>query len=351
MNDFNVWVTACAHIHSDLRHGRRSLAEAIEQSESGGALGGPPFDWDIMLQLGDISGTQAPPADADGPPVVAQLHAGRKHGRELIYDLVGNHDASGPAEPTQWWFRKWVDPLGEQTQYSGVHAERRPYPIEGTWERYAFRAGNLLFLMMGDRNDGGPPRGRSEMGGWPAGAVTRETFEWWRAMVEANPDSIIVTCAHHVLRDTTTASGCMEGVDSGYHGRYDDAAGASYLYWVGDDADATPFQDYLAAHPGAVDMWLAGHTHTHPDDSYGGKSLIERRWGVTFANCAALTRHHGHKPRPLYPMSRVVGFDAGRSEATIRCYLHTDDHAPQGWYPPAERTVPLRTAFRPPPGT
>jgi hypothetical protein len=55
-----VWVGACSHIHSDLKHGRRSLAEAIEQSEKGGPEGGDSFDWDIMLHLGDISGTQTP---------------------------------------------------------------------------------------------------------------------------------------------------------------------------------------------------------------------------------------------------------------------------------------------------
>ncbi len=28
-----------------------------------------------------------------------------------------------------------------------------PTPIEGTWERYSFKVGNLNFLMMSDRND------------------------------------------------------------------------------------------------------------------------------------------------------------------------------------------------------
>ncbi len=64
----------------------------------------------------------------------------------------------------------------------------RPYPIEGSWERYSFRVGNLLFLMMSDRNDGGPPVGRAKRGGYPAGAVTGETFRWWKTMVEQNPD-------------------------------------------------------------------------------------------------------------------------------------------------------------------
>jgi hypothetical protein len=183
------------------------------------------------------------------------------------------------------------------------------------------------------------------MGGWPAGAITDETFDWWRQMVEANQDKILVTCAHHVLRDTTVASGRGEGVASGYHGKYGDAEGASYLYWVGDETDSTRFQDYLERHPNAIDLWLAGHTHTHPDDRYGGKSHIETRWGDTFANCAALTRHHGHRARPLFPMSRLLSFARGSREASIKCYLHTTDHAAQGWYAPAERTVVLRHPF------
>ena len=53
-----------------------------------------------------------------------------------------------------------MDPTGENSEYSGVHADRRPYPVEGTWERYSFEVGNILFLVMGDRNDGGPPGGK-----------------------------------------------------------------------------------------------------------------------------------------------------------------------------------------------
>lgn len=345
MEVFRVWAGACSHVHSDLRFGRRSLAEAFEQSEFGGSEGGPPFDWNMMLHLGDISGTQTPPTDADGPPVIEQFKALRKHRREQVYCLLGNHDASGPGEETQWWFKKWIDPTGENTAISGVDPRRRPFPVRGTWERYSFVAGNILFLMMGDRNDGGPPKGRGERGGYPAGAITRETFDWWQQQVEGNQDKIIITCAHHVPRDTTTASGRNEGVAGGYHKRFIDEPGASYLYWVGDDIDTNIFHDYFDAHPGAIDLWLAGHTHTHPDDRHGGKELIARRWNVTFANCAALTRYHGDKL--LFPMSRLFTFTKGSTKARIQCYLHTSHHAPQGWYQPAEREADLRHPFLP----
>ena len=59
---FRLWATGCAHVGTDLRVSQReSLAEAIRQSEHGGDEGGPPFDWDIALHLGDLSGSQTPP--------------------------------------------------------------------------------------------------------------------------------------------------------------------------------------------------------------------------------------------------------------------------------------------------
>ena len=345
MDKLHVWACGCCHVHSDLKHGRRSLAEAIEQSEEGGSGGGPPFDWDLMVNLGDLSGTQGPPTDADGPPVIEQLTAGKRHALEQIYCLLGNHDASGPGEETQWWFRKWIDPTGLNPEFSRVRADRRPFPIDGNWERYSFVAGNVLFLMIGDRNDGGPPKGRADVGGYPAGAITSDTFEWWKRMVEQNADRIIVTCAHHMLRDTTTATGRYEGVNGNYHHRYEDAEGASYMYWVGDETDSSAFHDYFAAHPGAIDLWLGSHTHAHPDDRFGRKEMIESRFGVTFVNVGAMTRYHGRAERRWWPSSRLLSFERGSRELRLQCYLHTDHYARQGWYAPAERTIELRHAF------
>ena len=339
----------CAHVGTDLRvGGRESLAGAIRQSEQGGSKGGPPFAWDIALHLGDLSGSQTPPEDDEGQEVVRQFHVAQEHPREHFYNLVGNHDASGVDEPCQWWFRRWVDPTGEHSESSGVDASRRPYPIEGSWERYAFRVGNVLFLMMGDRNDSGPPVGRGARGGYPAGAVSGETFDWWQHMVEANHDSVIVSAHHHMLRETTVASGPWEGFRrddhnewvSRYHGYFPDGAprGASYLYFVDQQPDAQMFERYLADRPGAIDMWLGGHTHTNPDDRTGGRGHVEQKWGTHFVNVCALSRHHG---RLNIPMSRLITFTDGSPEVVVRCYLHTSDHAAQGWYGPAERTLRL----------
>jgi len=352
---FRLWACGDSHVTTDIMYGYESLKQAIVQSEFGDPKrGGPPFPWDIAVHVGDLAGGQLPPTDEDGEEVVRQFKALQKHRREDIYDLAGNHDASGPDEPTQWWFRKWVDPTGENTEFSGIDRRRRPYPVEGTWERYHFEVGNMLFLVMGDRNDGGPPRGRGERGGYPAGAVTEETFAWWKSMVESHPDHIIMTFHHHMLRETTVGSGPWEGFKKNehgkwkahYHGYFEDGApeGASYLYWVGDRRDAGAFENYLEAHPGAIDFWIGGHTHTHPDDILSGRSHLEKKWGVQFLNCSALTRHHAGS----IPMSRVLTFVEGHPEVRVQCYLHTDDHAPRGWYPNVEKIVPLSRPFMPP---
>ena len=355
--EFNVWAAGDAHVGTDLKHRRESLAEALAQSEGRGP--GPGFPWDLLLDVGDLSGNQIAPDEAEGREVVRQYGVLQSHHRAQIYNIAGNHDATGPHDPRpQWWFRQYGDPLGEHTADSGVDPARRPFPVVGAWDHYQFQAGNVLFLMMSDRNDGGPPVGRGERGGYPAGAVTRETFDWWVAAVEANQDKLIVSCHHHMLKETTVASGPWEGYEppdryghrrGRYHGYFPDGGpmGASYLYFVDGNPDAQAFERYLAAHPGAIDLWVGGHTHTHPDDTCGGRAHLERKWGVTFLNCCALTRYHGNRV-PLTPMSRLLTLVAGSDQLRIRCYLHTTDHAPIGWYAPAERVVPLRHAFAAP---
>ncbi len=166
---FKVWVFSDAHVGSDQKNGRESLATALRQSE--GASG---FLWDIALDLGDMSGAQDTPKNPEGEEIVRQFGALRLHHREDIYDLSGNHDRSGLDEPQAVWWRKWIDPTGEHTGFSHVDASKRPFPIDGTWERYSFRVGNLLFLMMSDINEPTQKVGRGTLGGNPGGVVSGE---------------------------------------------------------------------------------------------------------------------------------------------------------------------------------
>jgi hypothetical protein len=348
---FRVWVFSDAHVGSDKAKGRDSLATAIQQSE-----GPAGFKWDIALDLGDMSGAQGTPKDDEGQEIVRQFGVLKRHRREQIYDLSGNHDRSGLDEPQAWWWRKWVDPAGEHTEFSRVDAAKRPYPISGTWERYSFRVGNLLFLMMSDINEPSQKVGRGTLGGNPGGVVSGETFRWWQENVEKNPSSIIISAHHYVLKNTTVASGEWEGmrrVENGwqpwYHGYYSQGTpqGASFLYWVDSKPDSAAFENFLAAAP-RVDLWLGAHTHTSPDDTFGGKSHVEKRWNTTFVNVAGLTRYHGNPEtsQNRVPRSWLFTFTDGSDQVTARCYLHGNEFAPQGWYAKSERVITLSKPFR-----
>ena len=336
---FKLWAISDAHVGTDIKYGRESLAEAILQSENS-------FDWDVCLNLGDFSGSQIPPDDEEGLLVVEQYKKSKKHKREDFYDLIGNHDATRYGDkPVQWWFRKWIDPIGENTSYSGVNNLNRNYPVSGTWEHYSFDVGNITFLMLADRNDYPPPRGRGEKGGYPAGTISDETFEWWKSKVIENQGRIIITCAHHMLKETTVATGYDEGCDGGYHGRFTDGAprGASFIYFIGEEEDSNKIDEFLKDKQSPkIDIWLGAHTHTHPDDIINGRSHIEKKYDVNFINVAGLTKYHGKKS---VPMSRLFTFEEGSKKIKVSCFLHTSDYSEKGWYLPAESTLTLSENF------
>jgi len=351
---FRVWACGDAHVGTDKANGRDSLAESIRGVEQGGDQGGPGFEWDIAVNVGDYSGGQGVPEDEEGEEVVRQFGALTKHPREAMYDICGNHDRSGLDEAQAWWFRKWIDPTGEHQKHSQVNSSRRPYPIEGTWERYKFQVGNIVFLMMSDINEPSQKLGRGPLGGNPGGVVSGETFDWWREQVAAHADDIVITAHHYVLKNTTVASGDWEGFrkkengewKSYYHGYKQQGAprGASYLYWTDGVENAQKFARHLESNPGGVDLWMGGHTHTFPDDCHGGKSHLEKAWGgTTFINVAALTKYH--VSNSTVPMSRLLTFTPGSDELRVQCYLHTADFAPQGWHEPSERMVKLSRPF------
>src|SRR5262249_3316565 len=118
---FRVWVFSDAHVGSDEKYGRESLAAALRESESPSG-----FAWDIALDLGDMSGAEGTPKDPEGEEIVRQFAVLKQHNREDIYDLGGNHDRNGLDEPQEWWWRKWLDPTGEHTEFSHVDAAKRP---------------------------------------------------------------------------------------------------------------------------------------------------------------------------------------------------------------------------------
>jgi hypothetical protein len=344
-----IWASGCPHVSADKQKGRESLADAIRQTER-------DIDWDIGINVGDFSAAFGLPTDEEGAEIIRQFGALEKHRREDIYTICGNHDRNAPNEPEAAWFRRWIDPMGENTEISGVDASRYHYPLTGTFERYHFDIGNIRFLMMSDVNEASQPKGRGELGGNPGGVVTLETFDWWVDQVETNHiDKIIVSTHHYLLKDTTVATGEWEGMkrsangewETDYHGYYKDGTphAASYLYWVGGSAGGGQFENWLDNNPDKVDFWLGGHTHTNPDDLHGNKSHIEKRHGgVTFVNVSALTRWFVH-PHAM-PHSRLFTFEDGSDQAVIDCYMHSDEYRDQGVYEEKQCQVQLTKRFQ-----
>ncbi len=353
-NTLRLWASGCAHVSFDKKHGRESLADAIRQSER-------DFDWDIGVNVGDFSAAFGLPTGEEGDEILRQFKALSKHNREDIYTICGNHDRNAPHETEAHWFRRYIDPLGENTALSGVDRSKMKYTPVGTWERYYFDVGNIRFLMMSDVNEKSQPKGRGELGGNPGGVVTTETFDWWVDQVQSNhKDKIIVTAHHYLLKDTTVATGEWEGMKkdkdgnwkTDYHGYYADGTphAASYLYWVAGKGGQGQFEKWLANHPGCVDLWLGGHTHTNPDDRHGGKSHIEQRYGgTTFVNVSALTRWFV-KDHAM-PHSRLITFEDGSDVVSIDCYMHTDEYRSRGFYRDKSTEIPLSKPYRNPGNT
>ena len=89
---FKVWATGCAHVNADKKMGRDSLGEAIIDSEK-------YFNWDIGINIGDFSAAIGLPTDQEGEEVVNQFKQLKKHKREDIYTICGNHDRNSPQQP------------------------------------------------------------------------------------------------------------------------------------------------------------------------------------------------------------------------------------------------------------
>ena len=98
----HLWAMGDPHVGRDLHFGRESLADALRQSEFGGEDGGPPFEGDFAICVGDFSGEQGVPKDPEGEEIVRQFGVLKNHRREQIYSICGNHDRSGKDEPEAW---------------------------------------------------------------------------------------------------------------------------------------------------------------------------------------------------------------------------------------------------------
>ena len=89
--EFRVWAASCAHVPADIRRGRESLAKVIRQSE-GREGDAPAFDWDIMIDAGDLSAHQTPPGDRDGMELLRQTERPeQKYSLAFVAYLAKHH--------------------------------------------------------------------------------------------------------------------------------------------------------------------------------------------------------------------------------------------------------------------
>lgn len=320
-----VWAWSDAHVNV---LESTSLADAVSQVEG--------FPWDFYVNAGDTFGFDCP-SQEDAQEVWEQLGDIALLG----YHVLGNHDPDPDSAQT---FREYLSPWSYTP----------PYSVTGQWDRYSFEVGNVLFLMLSDRNypfEEAPFARPSCGAGSPAGRHTPGQFLWWKNRVEDNPDKIIITVAHHALEDTTAYTGMDEGFEEGIHSAFSwfDQAGSSFIYAIGDhttDGRTSQFpggppvmgpipedyRGYLAENPGAISIWLHGHTHwtLDPDSRFNGRGMEAVVSEVLFMNLGAITTHHAP---PDVAFSRFLQFTDGSTHVSIKTWLHEEWNGnPIGFY-------------------
>ncbi len=87
---FNVWLTTCSHLIGPTGN-PQSLKLAIDQSR-GLHSGAPSFDWDILIDVGDWTASQAPPGHEEGEALAQCLNRSLGEDRGRFFTVSGNHD-------------------------------------------------------------------------------------------------------------------------------------------------------------------------------------------------------------------------------------------------------------------
>lgn len=319
-----MWVFGCPHITADTSAGRSSMSSAISDIESSKSC-----HINFAIGLGDFSSNQNPSELAtyasEGVDCRTQLGSGtNKVTRDKIYTIRGNHDAGDGQND-------WYDTYISSQQIS------QPYPyLSGATDDYrAIQTGNIIWIFLDDINHGAQPCGRSGgAGGFPSGSTSLAAYNYWVSLIEDNPDCMIITCAHHLLKNTTIATGDNEGVDGGYHGSSGQGVGSGRLHNVITDlaqnqyeADQSRFMDYMAAHPSRCAIWFGSHTHYDVGETYAGRGYMTTVNGCCFVNVGGLTLHHaGH-----HTQSKIITLVNKSDVATMNNFLHDTSYSAVGY--------------------
>ena len=206
-----------------------------------------------------MSGAQGTPKDEEGREIVRQF--------SVLAGIVANRSTTCRAITTAAVLTSRRRGGGESGSIPRASTRsspewtraKRPYPIEGTWERYSFRVGNLLFLMMSDINE---PSQKSWSGNaWRQPGRCRKRRDV--SLVEAKRrDEPLVD---HRQRPSLRPQGYDRRIGrvGGNAARREwrmevlvsrllsqgTPQGASFLYWVDSKPDSGAFENILAATP------------------------------------------------------------------------------------------------------
>lgn len=341
VSDLKIWATGCWHTPKDVDQiAEYPFTNALSQVDG-------VIDYDIVLALGDFESDQDFPTGAD-TTTIAQVKTDIDGitDNSIIYPVAGNHDGG---DNNMDWYKAAV--------WDYINHSNEPYTKQGQksgyeWERYYIKIGNIMIIMLSDRNDLPYPVGRGGSvvtGGHPSGAITRETFDWLEALIIANPDYNIITAHHNLPRETTVATGINEG--DAYHGSSGIAEGRGALWSIYDtnlstSADGTTELETMLSNYDNVVAHLGAHTHAKVDVSHYGRGIHEVSSGIPFINVGHLTKRHGAVSL-MHPHSTFLNFTDDSTTVNIKVYKHDSQDYPQGYYDPAETSITLKYAYNP----
>lgn len=324
-NKIVIWASGCPHFSGDYKHDSSSIIQNANDIDT-------EIDWDVFLLLGDLNNGPNLPNQHTTDLYKLFLSNLKNHAHSDVFCLMGNHDSYTPDSSSieNPWFRKVIDPIGEFPEYSENLLSNRNHKISGSYDHYKIEIGNeIVILMLSDRNDLPYPVGRGNSGkGFPAGAITRETFNWWIKEVEQNKEKIIFTCHHHLLKETTAGTGEYEGQTENLHGGKSeaDAKASSFLYFIGAE-ESDEISEYINQNPGCINYWLGTHSHLSPFAIINNRKMTEVKDGVNFINVGKLFRFDGKDAS-----SRIFICDTITKQTDSYIYLHWSKTHEKGWY-------------------
>ncbi len=271
-NKFVVWLVTDTHIGST-SYGytdKYVFQDAIQDSENDWN-----FDWDIAFVLGDLTDNGYETEYQNFSDAFSVL---TMHNRSDFYCMSGNHDAKNDDGSL---FRKYVDPTGENTEYSGVNNSQRKFSIENvsaTKDSYTVTVGNILFIVMSpnwNNND-------------------YYNFSWWYNIVENAPADLNIIClSHHWVEGCGIGGGPVSGMEN-----------------------SAQFASWMENNSGRISAWLNGHEHWDYD---AGETYISTAWGTTFIDACSMddggTAQTASK-------SIVLIFEEGNTTVKVGDYYH-----------------------------